>query len=230
MEGETSRLRLASGLSGTIVTLTAAVGLRDPLASMASYTAALMALNQIAPPLLLAALPSPRSVSARTTAILFDPMVSLVAFGVLSTAVSLPGLFNRTLAGALYAAPLGTLELFTGLMIWGQVMPATRRVRSDWRLASLIWVATVPMTVVAVVWMMTFSVIYTPYVDVICRWDVPPLVDQKWAGFVMLLAGMPLQLAAAWVLLGLDGNIWPTPNDRSGARRTMSANLNGKSP
>jgi hypothetical protein len=29
------------------------------------------------------------------------------------------------------------------------------------------------------------------------------LLDQKWAGFVMFLAGMPLQLAAAWLLLEL---------------------------
>ena len=207
MARDGAALRLCAGLAGGGVAVAAAAGLRDPLASMASYTAALMALNQVAPPLLLAALPRARGATARGAAVLFDPAAALAAFGALSTAVSLPGLLNPTLAGALYAAPLGALELLTGLMIWGQVTPATRRVRSGWRLALMVWLATVPMTVVAAVWMMAPAVIYTPYLDVICRWDVPPLVDQKWAGFVMLLAGMPLQLAAAWVLLGLGGTV-----------------------
>jgi putative membrane protein len=206
MAREGSALRLSAGVAGLAVAATAAACLRDPLASMASYTAALMALNQLAPPLLLAALPRPHGAAAVAAAVLFDPIAALAAFGALSAGVSLPGLLNPTLAGALYAAPLGALELLTGLMIWAQVMPATRRLRADWRVALLVWIGTLPMTVVAAVWMMAPAVIYTPYLDVICRWDVPPLVDQKWAGFVMLLAGMPLQLAAAWVLLGLGGS------------------------
>ena len=59
------------------------------------------------------------------------------------------------------------------------------------------------MTAVAVVWVSAPDVIYTPYLDVICRWDIPPLLDQRWAGFVMLLAGMPLQLTSVALLLGL---------------------------
>ncbi len=226
MARDGSRLRLAAASAGSAVTAAAALGLRDPLASMASYTAALMALNQIAPPLLLAAFEQARGREAErgrhrvvsaswsgVTAALFDPVAAFMGFGALSIAVSLPGLLDPTLAGALYAAPLGALEMATGLMIWGQVMPATRRVRSDWRVALLVWAATVPMTVVAAVWMMSPDVIYTPYLDVICRWNVPPLVDQKWAGFVMLLAGMPLQLAAAWLLLGLSSPHFRAPSE-----------------
>lgn len=198
-------LRRAAGATGIVVTVVASLGLRDPLASMASYTAALMALNQIAPPLLLLALDRPGPRAARFLAATLDPILAFTAFCTLSVAVSLPGIFEPTLANALYAAPLGLLELGTGLMMWAQAMPATRQVHSAWRVALLLWVASVPMTAVAVVWMLSPDVLYTPYLDVICRWNVPPLVDQKWAGFVMFAAGMPMQLAAVWLLLGLSG-------------------------
>src|SRR5260370_10085521 len=58
-------LRGLAAVSGTLVVALAALNLRDPLASMSSYTAALMALNQIAPPLLLLALPRTIRVSLR---------------------------------------------------------------------------------------------------------------------------------------------------------------------
>jgi len=198
-------LRRAAGATGIVVTVVASLGLRDPLASMASYTAALMALNQIAPPLLLLALDRPGPRVARFFAATLDPILAFTAFCTLSVAISLPGIFEPTLANALYAAPLGLLELGTGLLMWAQAMPATRQVRSAWRVALLLWVASVPMTAVAVVWMLSPDVLYTPYLDVICRWDVPPLVDQKWSGFVMFVAGMPMQLSAIWLLLGLSG-------------------------
>ena len=63
------------------------------------------------------------------------------------------------------------------------------------------------MGAVAVVWMLAPRVLYAPYLDVICRWNLPPLLDQKWAGLVMLVAGIPMQLAATWLLLdpiGMD--------------------------
>jgi putative membrane protein len=61
-----------------------------------------------------------------------------------------------------------------------------------------------PMTAVAVIWMLSPNVLYTPYLDVICRWNIPPLADQRWAGLVMFGAGLPLPLAGAWILLGLS--------------------------
>lgn len=200
--------RAACALAGAAVIAGAyRFGLRDPLASMSGYTAALMALNQLAPPLLLAALP-PRGPPFRGSAnliatMLFDPATALAAFVALGVAVSLPSILDPTLADALFAAPLGLLELLTGLMLWGQMMPATRLLRRDWQVAALVWIASLPMGAVAVVWMLAPRVLYAPYLDVICRWDLPPLLDQKWAGLVMLAAGVPMQLAATWILLGL---------------------------
>ena len=195
-------LRLACASAGLSVSAAAFVyGLRNPLASMADYTAALMILNQIAPPLLLAALPPPSPRFGSMVAVLFDPVLAVGLFTALSIAVSFPAILDPTLANALYAAPLGLLELLAGLLIWGQLAGATRQIRSRWRLAVIVWLASIPMAAVAVVWMLSSKVIFTPYLDVICRWDLPPLLDQKWAGFAMFAAGVPLQLAAAWVLL-----------------------------
>lgn len=194
-------LRIATGVVGVFVAIAGFFGARDPLASMASYTAALMALNQFAPPLLLMSLP--RTLPWPTgLKVLFDPIVALMLFGGLSVAVSVPRVLDPTLANALYAAPLGVLELLAGVLFWAQLAPATRSLR-PWQAALLGWAGSLPMAAVAVVWMMTPNVLYTPYLDVICRWDVPPLLDQKWAGFVMLVSGVPLQLASAWLLLGL---------------------------
>ena len=44
-------------------------------------------------------------------------------------------------------------------------MPATRQVHSAWRVALLLWIASVPMTAVAVVWMLSPDVLYTPYLQ-----------------------------------------------------------------
>ncbi len=190
------RARHAVVALGLLVALAGFAGLRTPLASMASYTAALMALNQVPPPLLLLALPR------RVVWLLFDPVLATVVFVALSVGVSLPGLLNPTLANAIYAGPLGAMEMVAGLMFWGQLLPMTRHLTRPWQAALLGWLGSLPMTAVAVVWMLAPDVIYTPYLDVICQWDIPPLLDQRWAGFVMLLAGMPLQLSSAALLLG----------------------------
>lgn len=203
-----SGLRLASALAGVAVIFAGyAFGLRNPLASMTVYTAALMAVNQLAPPLLLAALPPIQGRWPWLSNTFFDPAIALLCFVVLSVAVSLPSVLDPSLADALYAAPLGLLELATGLMIWGQMLPATRRLPHGWQVATLVWIASLPMGAVAVVWMLAPRVLYAPYLDVICRWNLPPLLDQKWAGLVMLVAGIPMQLAATWLLLdpiGMD--------------------------
>ncbi len=187
--------RLAAGLAGGSLACVGLAGLRDPLASMADYTVALMVLNQAAPPLLLLAL------RRRVDWVLFDPVLAVTAFVALSVGVSLPGLLDPTLANALYAAPLGALELLAGLMIWAQAFAATQQCRPGWPAALLLWLASLPMTAVAVVWMLADHVLYTPYLDVVCRWDIPPLADQRWAGLAMFVAGIPMQLAAAAVLL-----------------------------
>jgi|GEM_PF-3361936 putative membrane protein len=198
--------RLFSGLAGLLVVASASWGLRAPLASMASYTAALMALNQLAPPLLLLALPRV-ALGARggLLAYALDPWSASLVFVGVSIAISLPGVFDPALANALYAAPLGVVELLSGLLFWAQLMPATRSIGPDWLVALLAWVGAMPMTAVAVIWMLSPNVLYTPYLDVICRWNIPPLADQQWAGLVMFVAGAPLPLFGAWILLGLSG-------------------------
>ena len=176
---------------------------------MASYTAALMALNQIAPPLLLLALPRRirvgqrgRGEAAALLDLLLDPWAATTLFIGLSIAVSLPGVFDPSLANALYTAPLGALELLSGLLFWAQFMPATRRIGRGWLAGAVAWIAAMPMTVVALIWMLSPDVLYTPYLDVICRWNIPPLVDQRWAGLLMFVAGVPVQLVGVWLLLG----------------------------
>jgi cytochrome c oxidase assembly factor CtaG len=201
--------RLLIGVVGMLVVAICALGLHDPLASMSSYTAALMALNQIAPPLLLLALPGPiragrlaRGKVGWLINFLLDPWAATILFIGLSIAVSLPGVFDPTLVNALYAAPLGFLELLSGLLFWAQFVPATRSIRQGWLAGALAWIGAMPMTVVALVWMLSPAVLYTPYLDVICQWNVPPLVDQRWAGFLMFVAGVPVQLVGIWLLIG----------------------------
>jgi putative membrane protein len=174
-------LRALAAVSGALVVALAALELRDPLASMSSYTAALMVLNQIAPPLLLLALPRKLRVGRRSRGeaaalvdLLLDPWAATTLFIGLSIAVSLPGVFDPSVANAIYAAPLGVLELLSGLLFWAQFMPATRRIRPAWLAGTVAWIGAMPMTVVAVVWMLSPDVLYTPYLNVICRWNIPP--------------------------------------------------------
>jgi putative membrane protein len=201
--------RLLIGVLGILVVAISALGLHDPLASMSSYTAALMALNQIAPPLLLLALPGPiRAGRLRRGKVgwlinfLLDPWAATILFIGLSIAVSLPDVFDRSLANALYATPLGLLELFCGLLFWAQFTPATHSIKAGWLAGTLAWTGAMPMTVVAVIWMLSSDVIYTPYLNVMCRWNISPLLDQRWAGFLMFVAGVPVQLVGVWLLLG----------------------------
>jgi putative membrane protein len=175
-----------------------------------------MALNQIAPPLLLLALPDTIRVGLRGSgkgdalvSFLLDPWAATTLFIGLSIAVSLPGVFDPSVANALYAAPLGVLELLSGLLFWAQFTPATRRIRPAWLAGAVAWIGAMPMTVVAVVWMLSPDVLYTPYLDVICRWNIPPLVDQRWAGLLMFVAGVPVQLVGVWLLLGSSRRIDP---------------------
>lgn len=204
---------------GAVAALIAAIaGLRDPLASMASYTAGLMTLNQLAPPLLLLALPrggrwdaaEPGHVASGMAHWLSDPWVAWCVFVGVTVAVSLPGIFEPAVANALFSLPIGLLELACGILLWRQIFRDTRSLDADWKAGIFGILAGVPMTVVAVVWMLSPSVLYTPYLDVICRWDISPLQDQRWAGLVMLLAGVPLQLASLWLLLGLASARVPT--------------------
>jgi cytochrome c oxidase assembly factor CtaG len=89
---------------------------------------------------------------------------------------------------------------------------------------------------VAVVWMLSPDVLYTPYLDVICRWNIPPLVDQRWAGLVMFVAGVPVQLVGVWLLVGSShrnrssdrATDTPSAQARTGVRiRRLPSDLQG---
>jgi putative membrane protein len=187
--------RLLAGCAGLVAAMIAAAGLRDPLVSMSRYTAALMILNQIVPPLLLLAMPARGRPASGLSRWLSDPSVAVGAFVLVTIAISMPGILDPALANALFSAPLGLAELLCGLLIWRQL------VIGDWRAGLLGLVAGVPMTVVAVVWMMSSTLLYSPYLDVVCVWNISPLQDQRWAGFVMLLSGLPLQITSLWLLV-----------------------------
>lgn len=202
--------RLAAGGLGAALLAAASLGLRDPLAAMTQYTAALMVLGQVVPPFLLLALPAARTGPARVAGWLRDPGVAAMLFGGLAVATGLPSILNRSLANALFSAPLGLLDLLAGLLFWAQLMPGSRVIRSDPLAGLYALLASMPMTAVAVVWMTAPRVLYAPYLDVLCRWDLTPLQDQHWAGFVMLVAGLPLQVVAAWLLVAAHGSE-PTP-------------------
>ena len=189
--------------TGTVVMIGSVAGLRDPLASMASYTLALMALNQLVPPLLLLGMRRENRSLPSVARWLFDPWVAFSVFCAVTISISLPGIFAPAVANALFSAPLGLLELTSGFLLWRQLFLGSRLLDADWKAGVFGILAGIPMTVVAVVWMLAPAVLYTPYLDVLCRWNISPLADQRWAGFVMLVAGAPLQLASLWLLLGL---------------------------
>ena len=199
-------LRSLCAMLGCGTAALSSLGLQNPLASMAGYTAALMTLNQITPPLLLLAVPThwwheAARAFPRTLAWALDPWVGGMVFVLLSISVSVPGIFKPALAEALFSAPLGLLELLAGLLVWAQLVTGPRRIGANWKAGLFSIGVGIPMTVVAVIWMMTPHVLYTPYLSVICLWNLTPLQDQQWSGFVMLAAALPLQLAGTWMLL-----------------------------
>lgn len=185
-----------------VVMVSAFYALHDPLASMTIYASGLMSLNQIAAPLLILGLPHSsraglcRSLFGRW---LFDPWVAFSTFIVFTTLVSLPGIFNKSLVEAIFAGPLGVLELLTGVMIWIQLLPA-KGMDAPWQRGVAGWIAGLPMMVIGVIWIWSSQVLYSPYLNVICLWNVTPLQDQRWAGMLMILFGLPLQLRSAWII------------------------------
>jgi len=192
--------RAAAALTGLAVACLLLATLGDALASMMRYTATLMALNQIVPPFLLLGM---GRFARRIPGALWwaDPLVALTAFGALSIAVSVPQVLSRSLANALFSLPVGLLELGFGLLFWAQAFPWTRQIRGDVALAGYLTLGNLPMMCVAVIWMTSGALLYAPYVDIVCLWNLTPLEDQHYAGFIMLLSSLPMQIIAAWYLV-----------------------------
>ena len=209
--------RAALFAAGCASTLAAAWGLHDPLQSMSAYAAALMLLGQGVSPLLLLGVP----VRARTTwrepnqrwwaRWLIDPWVAVSVFVLLTLALNLPGLFESALANAVFSAPIGVLLLIGGLMMWAQLLDGSRGIRRRWLAGLVGWLASLPMMLVAAVWVWSPRVLYMPYLDVLCLWNLSPLQDQHYAGLAMFVAGLPLQLRAAWMLIMGDASTQGSP-------------------
>ena len=199
--------RLALFLLGAGATLACGWGLNDPLVSMTAYTAALMVLGQVVPPLLLLGFPTDvragwhRGRNRAWAAWALDPWVAFAVFVLLTLGVNLPGIFDTALADALFSAPIGLLVLLAGLLVWAQLLDGSRAIGHRWLAGIWGWLAGLPMMVIAAVWVWSGHVLYSPYLDVLCLWNLSPLDDQHHAGLVMFAAGLPLQLRAAWLLI-----------------------------
>lgn len=197
----------ALGCGGTLL---AARGLNNPLASMTGYSAALMVLGQVVPPFLLLGFPPDvrdgwhHGRHRAWAAWLLDPWVAFAVFVLLTLGINLPGVFNTALADALFSAPIGLLVLLSGLLVWAQVFEGSSAIEHRWVAGLWGWLAGLPMMVIAAVWVWSGHVLYTPYLDVLCLWNLSPLDDQHYAGLVMFVAGLPLQLRAAWLLIMAD--------------------------
>jgi len=203
---------------GCLLTLVSAWGLHNPLASMTSYTIALMSMGQIVSPLLLLGIPP--AVRARWHAPahawwslwLLDAWVAAAVFVIVTLGINLPGVFNTALANALFSGPIGLLLLISGLMFWAQLLAGSTSLPARWIAGVYGWLGSLPMMIIAAVWVWSAQVLYTPYLDVLCLWNLSPLDDQHYAGLVMFAAGLPLQLRAAWLLIMPEGSTSAAPS------------------
>lgn len=179
--------------------------------SMALYMGRLMVLAEVVPPLLVLALPwrvglSPRSGLGRVLGLLLDPWVALATWSAVVIFWNVPAGFNASLVSNTAAPLLPMLYLLSSLMVWGVVLrplpsvqPATIGHRGWFGL-----LAALPMMSVAAVWLYSPRVLYTPYVNALCLWNLTPLQNQQISGWIMMLAGFPaLTLAFIQLLMWL---------------------------
>ena len=179
--------------------------------SMALYMARLMVLAEAVPPLLVLGLPrginlNPRAGLGRVLGVLFDPWVALAVWSAVIIFWNVPAGFNASVVTNSAAQLLPWLYLLSSLMVWSVVLrplpsvqPATVGSRGWFGLLSAL-----PMMSVAAVWLYAPKVLYTPYVSALCLWNLSPLENQQYAGWIMMLAGLPaLALAFGQLLLWL---------------------------
>lgn len=211
--------RAAVFTAGCALTFASAWGLHNPLASMTSYTAALMCMGQIVSPLLLSGIPPtvrarwhrpPHTAWSRW---LLDAWVAAAVFVIVTLGVNLPGVFDTALANALFSGPIGLLLLISGVMFWAQLLAGCTALPARWIAGVYGWIGSLPMMLIAAVWVWSGQVLYTPYLDVLCLWNLSPLEDQHYAGLVMFAAGLPLQLRAAWLLIMPDDRQPAVPSE-----------------
>lgn len=179
--------------------------------SMALYMARLMVLAEVVPPLLVLGLPTgvylnARGVFGRVLGILLDPWVALAVWSAVIIFWNIPAGFNASVVTNSAAELLPWLYLLSSLLVWGVVLRPLSSVQPA-HVGSRGWfglLAAIPMMSVASVWLYSPKVLYTPYVSALCLWNLSPLQNQQWSGWIMMLAGLPaLGLAFVQLLLWL---------------------------
>lgn len=175
--------------------------------SMALYMGRLMVLAEIVPPLLVLGIPrgiriDPRGWAARVLGVLLDPWVALAVWAAVIVFWNVPAGFNASVVTNTAAALLPALYLLSSLLVWSvilrplpNVQPAGIGSRGGFGL-----LAALPMMAVASVWLYAPRVLYTPYVNALCLWNLSPLQNQQLSGWIMMLAGIPA-LALAFIQL-----------------------------
>ncbi|GGM13157.1 cytochrome c oxidase assembly protein [Deinococcus aerophilus] len=175
--------------------------------SMALYMGRLMVLAEIVPPLLVLGIPrgihmNPRGAVARVLGVLLDPWVALAVWAAVIIFWNVPAGFNASVVTNTAAALLPALYLLSSLLVWSVILrplpgvqPAGIGSRGGFGL-----LAALPMMAVASVWLYAPRVLYTPYVNALCLWNLSPLQNQQLSGWIMMLAGLPA-LALAFIQL-----------------------------
>ncbi|PTA67819.1 cytochrome c oxidase assembly protein [Deinococcus arcticus] len=195
----------ALGLVALVLTTqTRAAGLTQ--GSMALYMGRLMVLAELVPPLLVLGLPplkiSPRSGLGRMLGVLLDPWVALALWTAVIVFWNVPAGFNASVVSNTAASLLPGLYLLTSLLVWSVVLRPLPSVQPA-GMGSRGWfglLSALPMMAVASVWLYAPKVLYTPYVNALCLWNLTPLQNQQLSGWIMMVAGLPA-LALAFVQL-----------------------------
>lgn len=195
--------------------------------SMALYMARLMVLAEVVPPLLILGLPSglslsPRSWPGRLLSVLLDPWVALSVWAAVIIFWNVPAGFNASVVTNSAAQLLPWLYLLSSLMVWGVVIRPLPTVQFA-NVGSRGWfglLAALPMMAVASVWLYAPKVLYTPYANALCLWNLSPIQNQQWSGWIMMIAGIPGMALAfgqliLWLIKLADGDGLPKPPSSS---------------
>lgn len=178
--------------------------------SMALYMARLMILAEFVPPLLILGLPrgiwvSPQTLWGRALSVFFDPWVAFAVWTSVIIFWNVPAGMNASVvSNTVNTLPM--LYLLSSTMIWAVILQPVPSVQPV-AVGSRGWfglLAAFPMMVVASVWLYAREVLYMPYVNALCLWNLSPLQNQQYSGWIMLMAGMPaMSLAVVQLFLWL---------------------------
>lgn len=180
--------------------------------SMALYMTRLMVLAEVVPPLLILALPKGIQISMQTLwgralNIILDPWITLLLWSAIIIFWNIPAGFNASIVSNTANQLLPALYLLSSAAIWCLVLRPFPTVQSN-SIGSRGWfglLAALPMMVVAAVWLYSKNVLYTPYVNALCLWNLSPLDNQQISGIIMMVAGLPAMILAvvqilAWLI------------------------------